>query len=662
MQQHGPIQSTNGSGNIANSPSIKFYLGDQKPAHTQTFSIAAPKRRGTSLVGVASNVPFLKPLIRLWKRGWTAEVLSCVFALLSLIGLVATLIAHQGKPLPQWPKLISLNSIISLFSLLIRTGVCVVLAEGISQSKWMWYRKARKLDDMERFDSASRGAFGAFLLLINLGPRRPHWIAAFGALLTIMTAFTGFASQQLLQFNECLQEDTAAQVGIARANSFYLQGPRLGARVAMTAEPLQEAIEVGIIQPGQDLTAILSSGCITGNCTFPTTDGASFSSFGFGHSCVDETANVIKILTNQTFSLQRGDNSTAVAYWANLTSPGPSQFIGDRTGLLIGANPYTIATGAYDGSNSGVLSIIQMVFRRKMSDLNNTAAYSCSIFPTINTYKVSINNTVLREDLVESLPIGLNMMRAVTQNSNMDDRNTLFKRASTSVLRNGIREMCLRQDTPRDGFVMVAEANIDAAPRNITTYPLGVAKRVWYYPEECVWRLGLGTATGIHKHLVTVFKDQRVLYQEDVAIEGSLHLLKLFRQGNMSLDTVDGYMGNLTTSLTTVARTMGINNAPATGTMWYTTTCLGINWPWLSFDAAMIVLSAIFLLLVSIESRDVESERLWKSSILATLFCEIDDPVTRALQPAKKEDMETIASSTSVSLDPNSRKLKLIAR
>lgn len=53
----------------------------------------------------------------------------------------------------------------------------------------MWFRKVRKLDDMERFDTASRGAFESFLLLINVGPRRPHWTAALGAFLT------GFASQ-----------------------------------------------------------------------------------------------------------------------------------------------------------------------------------------------------------------------------------------------------------------------------------------------------------------------------------------------------------------------------------------------------------------------------------------------------------------------------------
>jgi hypothetical protein len=110
---------------------------------------------------------------RIWQNRWATETCSCLFALLSLAGLIATLHAHQNRPLPQWPQLVNINSIVSLFSILIRAGVGVVLAEGISQSKWQWFRKARKLSDMERFDSASRGAWGSVLLIFGLRIKRP---------------------------------------------------------------------------------------------------------------------------------------------------------------------------------------------------------------------------------------------------------------------------------------------------------------------------------------------------------------------------------------------------------------------------------------------------------------------------------------------------------
>jgi hypothetical protein len=49
----------------------------------------------------------------------------------------------------------------------------MVLAEGISQSKWQWFRKARQLSDMERFDSATRGAWGSVLLILGFRVKIP---------------------------------------------------------------------------------------------------------------------------------------------------------------------------------------------------------------------------------------------------------------------------------------------------------------------------------------------------------------------------------------------------------------------------------------------------------------------------------------------------------
>lgn len=130
------------------------------------------------------------PIWTLWSRGWTAETCAFMFSVLTLGGLVTTLLAHQDKPQPKWPQLITINSVVSLFSLLMRTGVSVVLAEGksksvsivlrfetlrsetgISQARWRWYREPRSLSDAERFDAASRGPWGSFLLLCHM---RPH--------------------------------------------------------------------------------------------------------------------------------------------------------------------------------------------------------------------------------------------------------------------------------------------------------------------------------------------------------------------------------------------------------------------------------------------------------------------------------------------------------
>lgn len=67
---------------------------------------------------------------RAWNGSLTAETCSFIISIIALAGLVATLLAHQNKPLPQWPQSVTINSIISLCALIMRACVGVVLAEG----------------------------------------------------------------------------------------------------------------------------------------------------------------------------------------------------------------------------------------------------------------------------------------------------------------------------------------------------------------------------------------------------------------------------------------------------------------------------------------------------------------------------------------------------
>ena len=62
----------------------------------------------------------------------------------------------------------------------------------------------------------------------------------------------------------------------------------------------------------------------------------------------------------------------------------------------------------------------------------------------------------------------------------------------------------------------------------------------------------------------------------------------------------------------------------------------------------------MFLLLVAIENCSIETDRLWKSSFLAALFCEVELDRT----PAGKVEMKSIARSTSVCIQKESSTLR----
>lgn len=112
----------------------------QDPGDTRRTIILSPAVRSKKrFPTVLSRIQiewnkFSHYMSRVGSKSWTTETCSYFIAILALAGLVATLSAHQSKPLPQWPQLVTINSIISLFSLIMRACVGVVLAEGRSPS------------------------------------------------------------------------------------------------------------------------------------------------------------------------------------------------------------------------------------------------------------------------------------------------------------------------------------------------------------------------------------------------------------------------------------------------------------------------------------------------------------------------------------------------
>ena len=66
-----------------------------------------------------------------------------------------------------------INSVVSVFSVLAKLSISSAVGAGISQSKWLWYRQgeSRRLQDIQLFDDASRGPWGATRLLFSLRAR-----------------------------------------------------------------------------------------------------------------------------------------------------------------------------------------------------------------------------------------------------------------------------------------------------------------------------------------------------------------------------------------------------------------------------------------------------------------------------------------------------------
>jgi hypothetical protein len=163
--------------------------------------------------------------------------------------------------------------------------------------------------------------------------------------------------------------------------------------------------------------------------------------------------------------------------------------------------------------------------------------------------------------------------------------------------------MCEPQGHPPPGYDPIAQSNILNPGSRIDDFGILNDTRVLYLPQDCIWQFGTQAIAGIQKYLNYIFGD-RWVGEAPKYFNGTMQMRQLYQGGNMTLDSVNQLMVNMTRSMNTVIRTYGNHNfsripdaGPARGTMLSTETCVLVRWSWLAFPAVIIVLSGIFFCL-----------------------------------------------------------------
>ena len=216
-------------------------------------------------------------------RLWWLEIIACFVAFAMLVAIVVILYQYQHSPLPRWRYNLSVNSVIAIYVAAMKVSMLLVVAEGLSQLKWFWYRQRRPLKDMSKYDRASRGPKGAVSLLVAL--RAQSLVTTLGALLTVVAVALDPFAQQIIRYYSCQIPDTGSQATIARSTFFAEVGGHLGAGLSTVAIGLQSSMNAGIFSPQ---TTGVAFDCGTSNCTFP----GSYSTVGYCSTCEDVTSEL----------------------------------------------------------------------------------------------------------------------------------------------------------------------------------------------------------------------------------------------------------------------------------------------------------------------------------------------------------------------------------
>ena len=639
---------------ISPQPSTK--LIPQKPLPKPNFSNHKPSpsaQEDVAAVAENDNLRTQRNLRMTTRRctrfaidvNWLPEIISLLLAVIAFLAIVILLAVRKDKPLPNWPSLIGINSLVAIFSSVLRVALLFPIAECVSELKWIWFANPQPVSDFDRFDSASRGPWGALKLILK---RPGNILTSLGASITILTLAVGPFVQQILQFRNCLIPLEGSSAMVPRTNNYTagilqhqqeIQNPFLNREMTV-------ALYQGLIKPPARTSDLIRPYCESGNCTFPHSNKTAYTSLAMCSSIED-----ISQLVSGHGNLENESET-----W-NYTLPSGLQLPGTR--LL------TTAAVSPDGKDQET-PLLTLEALMVNTDCNGTKARQsriCSVkpfavraflSPCIHRYgNVRFSNSIFEEDILSttmlpfvpeigyfSLAGGYPSHPNINCSPSKDFQGN--KNQSTSLLASGLRYV------------------------NHSGKGLNSSDTLWY-DSSCTYDFGQGPTDGLRYSFNNVFFGNEYKPNSvaigfgllNVAV-GDTWMLNLYAGGAANLTSAAAYMERLAVTMTAAIREGGddSNSAPARGIVFSSQTCVGVEWAWLAVPAVLLFLTLVFFMTTLVKSRRYtrtgaaeDGRKPWKSSSLPLLWCGMRDGIRARYERFDKvEKMKESGDGMKVSL------------
>jgi hypothetical protein len=544
------------------------------------------------------------PQVPAWERSmtliWSIEIVSLVLALVAFVAIIITLFVHQNRPLPHWPSLISINTLIAIFTAIMRASMLLPVAEGISQLKWLWFHHAHPLIDLEGFDLASRGPWGCLLLLLKHPKSK---LTALGALVTIIAMATDPFTQQVIEYRYCSAKIEDFGASIARTNNYTYDENQEAARLSAA---MSAALYTGLISPPANASSGIRVDCPSGNCTFlATSGGISYVSLSMCSSCTNITNEIIVFdIKSDSYYLPA---DPTVGRRSNL-SITQNQFSNTQTLTLDSNRPPVESTIA-----NSILTFEMLMQMQTAS--SQVWASRCSLTPCVKSYGANVTNGILEEHELPEMSVPLQLFSIPS--------TSYYGIFTNATVLNGQALGCKPSRYPtKRNTLEIYEFNtwIPDLPGHVLNDSNTVGQ---FYPPECGFLLGPPATNGIIHTLAGMFDGEQISCSGDSCV-GEPWMVQLVNDGALTPSSLAIQVGGLANAISVALRNGGdpFNSAPARGTALVAQTCIHVRWPWLALPASLLLLSSLFLISTMLQTRPPGNQvgKAWKSSPLALLF------------------------------------------
>lgn len=506
---------------------------------------------------------------------WLWELLSVILSVSCLIALVIILRVYEGRSLPDWPLGITLNTLVAVLSTIMEASMMVPVAACISQLKWIWFRRPNALNDFDSFDMASRGPWGALLLLYRISFKG---FVALGALVTILALAMGPFLQQIISFP--LRPDSSTGLASIRRAQIYDEGEYY--------TPFNTGVSWG---PGLQTKAAIYRGiftadvppvdpfCSTGNCTFPV-----FDSLAVCSKCQNVTDQT-------TRSDRQGQGARGPDWWHNSTYslPGDAEVevharyydgrLQQGPSLVSATNVSATMPKDILGISNPMLSVAILQFPGIDRDgysanysKETPIAHECALYFCVQTYNLTVVDGKTTTEVLSTW---------------YNETDPVWSAGS-----NGHRFLLRPSDQPapqapklKDPIFIVYDATFNTI--------------LWFLDKT------------LHG---TALSRTAVVAGQDRIVDDVLEALKVSKD-------ISVLFGNLATSLSNRIREMYVDEADSDvrGETLVMVPHVRIQWAWLSLPALLVAVSSGFLVATMVATTRSRVP-VWKNSSLAVLF------------------------------------------
>lgn len=535
---------------------------------------------------------------------WTFEFVGLFFGAAAIAGIAGVLAYFDGRAIPDWPLNITLSALIALLATIANANLAAPIQSSLSQLKWIRFKTARApLADMETYDEASRGTWGAIKLLVTL---RGGFFGSFGAVLSIVALAIGPFSQQIASYRSHVTTSIeGASVPRALNYTGALHG-RSSSNGFVPILPMKSAVYNGLFAENGNPDGALPVTCSTGNCTFDP-----FETLAMCYSCTDMTS----LMTRYCETGTPADGNTSACGWQ---LPGGRAYL-NKSSDVFSMTPYF--PSAY--GDMPYTTIMQLIFMgtesQAVANVLNPWALQCSLSACIQTMNTTVTNGQLTENVLGNFT-----------NGTVVDINGANKSAPVS----------LTSPSTNETFIISMEAKLAMVSWFSTIFQTGSASRSVEATTQTISdgnvivNLTVGVSSGetfFDTDVVTAF------YWNYYEYPGGIQLL----------------MRDLAISMTVAMRSfMGV--APHAGLAHSWESFVYVRWAFITLPIVVVVLTALFLGLTVWRTQRTGT-RLWKSSALAVLLHGLDsDTRERIGGGGSLNDKKKRAEKLRVQLDDSS--------